>query len=345
MLLAAPFRLLADPKVAAPLLFGLIYYPEKLLSLAPKFLHPILTSPSFIRALKVVLALRAVSKINDKLSQWVLNNWTGNAKFIKSQEIVFITGGSSGIGNLMALDFAKKGVKVVIFDLNPPKEALPSNVFFYQGDVTSSSSIASAASEIRKVHGDPTVIINNAGIGSAKTILDSSEEVIRKIFEVNTISHFLIVKEFLPAMIKKNHGHVVTIASMASFLVIPQNVDYSATKASALAFHEGLASELKYRYSAPKVKTTVVHPIWIDTPLIENLTRHPSFKSILLKQEEVSTPIVDQVLAGRSGQIILPSSHSIARGIRGWPKWLEEGLRNKEADTLKVVQHYSSASG
>jgi all-trans-retinol dehydrogenase (NAD+) len=99
-------------------------------------------------------------------------------------------------------------------------------------------------------------LINNAGIGSAATILEGSEDFIRKTFEVNTISHFLTVREFLPAMIKKNHGHVVTVASMASFLVHAGNVDYSCSKASALAFHEGLASELKSRYKAPDIRTT-----------------------------------------------------------------------------------------
>jgi all-trans-retinol dehydrogenase (NAD+) len=123
-------------------------------------------------------------------------------------------------------------------------------------DVTSSSNIAAAASEIRKSYGDPTVLINNAGIGYLKTILHGTEDQIRRTFEVNTISHFLMAKEFLPAMIKKNHGHIVTIASMASYVVHASNVDYSCTKASALAFHEGLATELKFRYNAPNVRTT-----------------------------------------------------------------------------------------
>lgn len=51
-----------------------------------------------------------------------LNNWTGKASFVKSQEIVLITGGASGIGELMARGFAAKGVKVVVLDLGPPKE-------------------------------------------------------------------------------------------------------------------------------------------------------------------------------------------------------------------------------
>ncbi len=112
------------------------------------------------------------------------------------------------------------------------------------------------AQKIRKDHGDPTVLINNAGIGLNKTILDETEAELRRVFDVNTISHFLLVQEFLPAMIARNHGHVVTIASMASFVVHAQNVDYTCTKASSLAFHEGLAQELKSRYNANKIRTT-----------------------------------------------------------------------------------------
>jgi NAD(P)-dependent dehydrogenase (short-subunit alcohol dehydrogenase family) len=52
----------------------------------------------------------------------VINNWKPDAKWINSQEIVLITGGSSGIGELMALDFAKRGVKVISLDVNPPKK-------------------------------------------------------------------------------------------------------------------------------------------------------------------------------------------------------------------------------
>lgn len=57
-------------------------------------------------------------------------------------------------------------------------------------------------------------------------------------------------------MIERNHGHVVTVASMSSYVVPPQIVDYAATKASAVAFHEGLTNELRSRYKADKVRTT-----------------------------------------------------------------------------------------
>jgi all-trans-retinol dehydrogenase (NAD+) len=132
---------------------------------------------------------------------------------------------------------------------------LASNAFFYEVDITSSASIEKVAQKIRSDYGDPTVLVNNAGIATLRTILEESEDQIHRVFKVNLISHFLLVKEFLPAMIKRNHGHIITIASMSSYVTVAQNVDYCCTKAGALAFHEGLAQELRYRYNARKVRT------------------------------------------------------------------------------------------
>jgi all-trans-retinol dehydrogenase (NAD+) len=124
-LLTAPIRLaLFDPKVTAPLLVALLYYPEKLRDLLPERLHPLISSQAVIRALSVLLGLSIVRGVNRKLGEWAANNWQKDAKFIKSQELVLLSGGTSGIGKLMAEEFARRGVRVVILDLNPPKQEL-----------------------------------------------------------------------------------------------------------------------------------------------------------------------------------------------------------------------------
>lgn len=139
-----------------------------------------------------------------------------------------------------------------------------SNVYFYKADITSPKRLPELGRQIREEHGDPTVLINNAGVGYNMNILDKTEDQLRRTFEVNTMAHFLLFKEFAPAMIKRNHGHIVTIASMASFLVHAQNVDYACTRASALAFYEGISQELKHRYNANKVHTTYVVLIFTE---------------------------------------------------------------------------------
>ena len=78
------------------------------------------------------------------------------------------------------------------------------------------------------------MLINNAGIGLCHTILGGTETGIRKTFEVNTLAHFWTTREWLPAMVRRDHGHVVTVASLASFVVHAQNVDYSVSLYSCL---------------------------------------------------------------------------------------------------------------
>lgn len=145
-----------------------------------------------------------------------------------------------------------------------------------------------------------------------------------------------MVKEFLPAMIKMNHGHVVTVASIASYVTIAQNVDYSCTKAAVVAFHEGLRQELDYRYGAPMVRTSIVHPFWVQTPLIAPLVSQSSSfpKSGILTPETVSNAIVGQVISGQGAQIFLPKDLGIASGIRGFPTWLQEKIRGGQQKTI-----------
>ncbi|KAF6802899.1 hypothetical protein CSOJ01_11271 [Colletotrichum sojae] len=250
------------------------------------------------------------------------------------KEIVLVTGGSSGIGNLMVRNLARRNIKVVAIDVQPPATPFPASVRFYKLDVTSSSAISETAKCIRKDVGDPTVVVNNAGVGFMKPILDETEDEVRRTFDVNIVAHFAIIKEFLPHMIREDHGHVVTIASMATFLTIASNVAYSCTKAAALSFHEGLGQELKYRYNARNVCTSIVHPMFIRTPLIESVIGRATFTEPLLDPNDVAETVTRHIVAGQSGQIFLPGYCSLISGLRGFPVLLQELVRGSKASVL-----------
>jgi all-trans-retinol dehydrogenase (NAD+) len=121
--------------------------------------------------------------------------------------------------------------------------------------------VSEIASAIRRDIGAPSILINNAGIATAHTILDSSEEYLEKIFRVNLLSHWITIKEFLPAMLEARKGHIVSIASMASYFTCAGLVDYAATKAGVLALHEGrLARDLRqHRLVCLARKTNVLY--------------------------------------------------------------------------------------
>lgn len=204
--------------------------------------------------LKAVVAAAVAYGINSALNARAMEGLLSKDTWDWTKEIVLITGGSSGMGQIMAKKFVAKKIKVIILDIVPPPDAEP-NLLFYQTDITQPDAIKEAAEQIRKDVGDPTVLINNAGISLGMNLLDCNESQIRRMFEVNAMALFWTTREFLPDMVKKNHGHVVTMASMASFVTIAGNIDYSCSKVASLAFHEGLRQELKHRYNARNVQS------------------------------------------------------------------------------------------
>lgn len=73
------------------------------------------------------------------------------------------------------------------------------------------------------------------------TILNAPDDFLRTVFDVNVLSNWYTTKAFLPDMLRNNKGHIVTIASTASFVGVAGMGDYTATKAAILAFHECLS--------------------------------------------------------------------------------------------------------
>ena len=230
--------------------------PESMKDILAKMTKDNITLATFKVIAGTLLGIGLLGSTNSYLNYRASNNWTTNDTWDWSREIVVITGGSSGFGEILVRRLAARGIKVVSLDVNGPQSGLPDNVTFFKVDITSRKEIHDVAIKIRRDIGEPTVLINNAGIPSMKTILAEEEGYAAKVFAVNTVAHYDLVREFLPHMVEKNHGHVVTVASAASFTAFANNTAYAGSKAAALAFHEGLTSELKFRYDAPKVRTT-----------------------------------------------------------------------------------------
>jgi short-subunit dehydrogenase len=225
----------------------------------------------------------------------------------------------------------RKGLNVAVLDIQDLPKSLQNEprVRFYRCDVTNSESVAAAADAVRKELGHPSILINNAGIVTDSTILDTSEAFLRKIFGVNLLALWLTTQQFLPNMIQQNKGHVVTVASMASFVSLTTAADYSATKAGALAFHESLTAELRHCYKAPNVLTTVVHPNFVRTPLIEHLADRLERSGVnMLTSEHVAEDILAGLCSNKGGQLVVPKHMSRVTSFRAWPAWMQHGVRD-----------------
>ena len=163
-------------------------------------------------------------------------------------------------------------------------------------------------------------------------ILKASEDFLRRIFGVNLMSMWFTTQQFLPRMIQLNKGHILTVASIASFVALATAADYSATKAGALAFHEALTSEIKHQYKSPNVLTSVVHPNFVRTPLLNDFSGRLGRAGVrMLESDQVADEVVAHIKNRRGGQLVIPSSATVISGIRGWPTWLQEVVRDAVA--------------
>jgi all-trans-retinol dehydrogenase (NAD+) len=216
---------------------------------------------------------------------------------------VVITGGARGMGRLMAIKMARLGGRVVVYDVaSQALEALVDEIgaagweaHGYVCDVSDRWEVYRVAAEVKAKVGPVHIIVNNAGIISGQRLLDIPDERIEAVFGVNVLALYWVTKAFLPEMIERNSGHIVTMASAAGLLGVNRQTDYSASKHAAIGFTDSLRVELK-SCGYTGIKTTIVEPFYTNTGMMEGVkTRFPRLLPIL-KQEEVADTVIRAVL-------------------------------------------------
>lgn len=214
-------------------------------------------------------------------------------------EIVLVTGAGHGIGKELAIGYALLGATVVCWDINEKTNQQTMNeikimgkqrVHAYQCNVADREEVFRVAEKVREEVGDVTILVNNAGIGIVKKLLDHSVDEITRVIDVNIRSHFWTLRAFLPSMIEKNHGHVVAISSVAAFLGVTHGTVYCPTKSAVKALMEAVFNELRaYSKGKSLIKFTTVYPTIILTGLVKKpRIRFPSIMGSLTPQKAAS---------------------------------------------------------
>ena len=226
---------------------------------------------------------------------------------------VLITGSASGIGRLMAHKIAARGGNVILWDIDRPGlEALAEQLerwgyraaAYHQCDLSDPDDIAASAGRVLADHGGVDVLINNAGIVSGKPLLELTDEAIRRTFDINTLALFRTTRCFLPGMIARGHGHIVTVASAGGLVGVPRMTDYSASKFAAVGFDESLRVELK-RMGHRRIRTTVVCPYFINTGMFRGVKTRFPFLLPIMEPDDVARRIVAAIEQDK-GRLILP---------------------------------------
>ncbi|KFQ40110.1 Epidermal retinol dehydrogenase 2, partial [Mesitornis unicolor] len=217
-------------------------------------------------------------------------------------EIVLITGSANGIGRQIVLKFAPLGATLVLWDIDDEgnKETCrlaqqrgAKRVFVYHCDCSNREEVYAQADKVRKEVGDVTILINDAGILPGKMFIDTRDEDFENTLKVNFFSQVWTCKAFLPAMMRCDRGHLVSMSSSAGLLGGYRSSDYSASKFAIVGMMEAINSEL-YHTGKRGIKFTIICPYFVNT----KLARGFQSESPLLPVSEpdyVASRIVDAI--------------------------------------------------
>ncbi len=187
-------------------------------------------------------------------------------------QVVWITGGGSGIGRALALAFAKEGAAVAVSGRRLERLELVAAEIESNGgkalavvcDVTDEASIESAVQEVVGTLGRLDVTVANAGFSVAGKIAKLSADDWRRQFDVNVVGLAMTARYSIPHL-KEHKGRLVLVGSVASMVVAPGVGAYSASKYAVRAIGQTLAVELH----GTGVSCTTIHPGFIESEIAQ----------------------------------------------------------------------------
>ncbi|HRK38078.1 MAG TPA: SDR family oxidoreductase [Burkholderiaceae bacterium] len=196
-----------------------------------------------------------------------------------SAPLVVITGASSGIGQALALHFARAGWRLALMvrkEKETKKWLDACNIRgecyrIYIADVADTGATLAAGQAVLVQQGVPDVVIANAGNSVGMDTADAADiDVMARTFSTNNVGMAATFQPFVTPMVARGSGTLVGVASVAAIRGLPGHGAYCASKAAVVSYLESLRGELR----ASGVKVVTLLPGYIDTPLTQR-NRYP----------------------------------------------------------------------
>ncbi|MBN2284728.1 MAG: SDR family NAD(P)-dependent oxidoreductase [Deltaproteobacteria bacterium] len=164
-----------------------------------------------------------------------------------------VTGGSRGLGPIIAEALAKEGVNLVLAARSKEELTIVAKDLSVHGtrtvavpvDITDADSLKKLVEQAHRELGSIEILINNAGIEWVCSYIKLSLEYIRRIIDTNLRGPLLLTRLLLPHMLERGKGHVVTMSSLGGQKGSPYSATYAATKAGLIEWTSGLREELR----------------------------------------------------------------------------------------------------
>jgi NAD(P)-dependent dehydrogenase (short-subunit alcohol dehydrogenase family) len=227
-------------------------------------------------------------------------------------KVALVTGGGSGIGRAIAVEFAKEGARVAVVGrrlskLNQVVREIGKKggkALAASGDVSQLSEVDRMVQETVSAFGRLDILATCAGVLFSADLARHTEKIWDDTLDVNLKGSFLAVQRAVPEMLKQGKGKIIMIASIAGQIGFPNSAAYCASKGGIMGMTKALAMEL----APKKINVNCIAPGDVATPLNEHLLSQPKY----LKSRVDNTPYgrVGRVQDIAPGAVYLASEES-----------------------------------
>ena len=214
------------------------------------------------------------------------------------RKVAVITGAASGIGAACARAFAGKGARVVATDINSDGVMDIADEIGGLGiacDIADEAAVRDMVQQAESQLGPVDLFFSNAGFVANSGPLDTPDALWEKQWQVNVMSHIYALRAVLPGMLERGSGYLVHTASMAGILSSHGDLPYAMTKHAVV----GLAEWLAFTYHDRGIRTSLLAPLGVQTPLLDSMKLDSSAIGPVKSPEEVASMVVDAVEAER----------------------------------------------
>lgn len=228
---------------------------------------------------------------------------------------VFLTGASSGIGEALARHYSHRDATLGLVArrgeaLRILKSSLSSPCETYACDVRDDEAMRSAAADFVARHGVPDIVIGNAGVSHGNlTEFAEDVEAFREMLEINVLGLVNTFHPFAASMRARGSGSLVGIASVAGFRGLPGATGYSASKAAAIRYLEGLRVEMR----GSGVAVTAICPGYIATAMTK---KNPYRMPFIITADDAARRFA-RAIEARKSYAVIPWQMAIVGRILG----------------------------
>lgn len=212
---------------------------------------------------------------------------------ILSGRKAIVTGGTAGIGQAIALAFARAGADVVIFGTNEERGQSvvdqinkESKGFFIKVDVSNTQEVEQAVKKSAEWLGSVDILVNNAGITKDALLMAMKEDDWDQVLDVNLKSCYNTCRAVIRPMMKARQGKIINISSVVGLSGNPGQVNYCSAKAGMIGLTKALALEVASR----GIQVNCIAPGFIRTSMTDALN------------EGQKKEIQDRIPLGRMGE-------------------------------------------